>query len=68
MRGDRPKQPHMYAYWDAAQGIGRTDVTDLIEETIEGLGMSIRSYPDIYAHKITEALIAAGHITKEQQQ
>ena len=64
MRGERPPQTHMAAYWDAAQAVGRTDVTDVIEDAIEGIEHSFRAYPDLYAHKVTQALIDAGLIDK----
>lgn len=60
MKGERPKQPHMAAYWDASEAVGRTDVTDVIEAAIEKVEASRRFYPDLYAHLITEALIEAG--------
>ena len=63
MRGPRPAQPHMAAFWDAAMSVGRIEVTDLIEEVIEKkVEASRRFYPDLYAHLITEALIAEGFI------
>ena len=66
MKGDRPVQPHMAAFWDAAQEVGRTDVTAVIESTIEAeVEMSRRFYPDLYAHLITAALIEAGLIEPE---
>lgn len=65
MRGERPRQDHMAQYWDEAQGVGRTDVTDVIERAIDKVPMQTRMYPDLYAHKITEALLKAGLIAKE---
>lgn len=65
MRGDRPEQSHMAVIWDTSQQVGRTDVTDVIERAIDSLDMAARLYPDLYAHRITEALINAGLIEKE---
>lgn len=66
MKGDRPAQPHMAAYWDAAQEVGRTDVTAVVESTIEEqVEASRRFYPDLYAHLITAALIEAGLVERE---
>lgn len=65
MKGDRPRQPHMAKFWDESQAVGRTDVTDLLEETLDRLESSRRLFPDLYAHKLTEALIKAGFIPPE---
>lgn len=62
MRGERPSQPHMAAIWDEAQRIGRTDVTDVIEDAITGLDAQTRLFPDLFAHRVTEALLDAGLI------
>lgn len=62
MKGDRPKQPHYQVIWDAYQQVGRTEVSDLIEEVLQGLRTEERMFPDLYAHKVTDALIKAGFI------
>ena len=56
----RPPQPHYAKYHDEAIKVGRIEVTNLLGEEIEKIGMSLRSYPDLYAHKLTEAMIRAG--------
>lgn len=67
MKGPRPRQPHLAAYFDESEAIGRTDVTAIIETAIEAVDAGIRFYPDLYAHKITRALIEAG-VLKEKEQ
>ena len=63
----RPPQPHYARYYDEAVRVGRIDVTNEVGKAIEAVNMSLRSYPDLYAHKVTEALIAAGIIAPDQQ-
>jgi len=46
----------------AAEAVGRLDVTAIVQATVEALPHASRLYPDIYAHKVTEALIKAGII------
>ena len=62
MKGERPKQPHYAVIWDASQAVGRTEVTDLIEDVLTGLRTEERMFPDLHAHKVTEALIKAGYL------
>lgn len=62
MRGERPQQPHYQRIWDAYELVGRTEVSDLIELTLEGLRTEERMFPDLHAHKVTAALIAAGFL------
>lgn len=64
MKGPRPQKSHLTRVWDDAQDIGRTDVTDVIETAIDEIQPQTRLYPDLYAHKITAALIAAGFIER----
>lgn len=65
MRGERPRLGHLQRIFDEAQAVGRSDVSDIIEGTIDGLDMQQRLYPDLYAHHITAALIEAGIIEGE---
>lgn len=65
MRGERPPQSHLAKYWDESQEVGRTDVTDVIEDAIEKINMSMRSYPDLFSHHVTKALIDAGVLAPE---
>jgi hypothetical protein len=57
------KPPRLTIEEQAAQeaaAIGRLDVTRIVEQVVDSLPMATRLYPDIYAHKITEALLEAG--------
>lgn len=62
MKGERPPQPHYAAIWDAAQEVGRTDVTEIIEDCINAEPAGSRFYPELWAHRITAALIERGVI------
>ncbi len=62
MKGERPAPPHLAELYDRAQEVGRCDVTDLIETVIARLPAERRLYPDLYAHEVTAALIAAGFV------
>ena len=67
MKGkEPPKQEHMLKLYDEYQAVGRTDVSDLLEGVIEKLPMEIRLFPDLYAHKLTEALIKAGVVAAQE--
>jgi len=62
VKGERPRQPHYAAVWDASQAVGRTEVTDLIEDVLTRLRTEERMFPDLHAHKVTAALIKAGYL------
>lgn len=62
-----PRQPHFKAIWDEYMGVGRTDVTDLIVKVLSKQSAATLMYPDLYAHKITEALIGADLLGEEEQ-
>lgn len=59
---DEPKQPHYKAIYDAYVATGRTDVSDLIEETLKKVSTARLMFPDLYVHEVTAALIKAGII------
>lgn len=56
----RPKPPHYAAIFDEALEVRRTDVTDAIERALRKIPAARLMYPDLYAHKVTEALLRAG--------
>lgn len=50
---------------EESEQVGRTDVTAIVIDVVEALPHHLRLFPDLYGHLVTQALIAAGLITKE---
>lgn len=65
MPRDVPKQPHYKVIYDAYIETGRTDVSDLIEQTLRKVQTQKLMFPDLYVHEVTAALIKAGIIPAE---
>jgi len=60
MKGQRPKQPHLAEIYDEYEAVGRTDVSDLLQGVLDKIPAAQLMFPDLYVHKLTEALIRRG--------
>lgn len=65
--GEAPKQPHLAAIFDEYEVVGRTDVSDIIERAINKIPGERRLFPDLYAHRVTAALLEAGVVAKPRE-
>jgi hypothetical protein len=50
---------------EKSEQVGRQDVSQIVLKVIENMPMERRLYPDLYAHEVTRALIAAGFIMSQ---